>query len=465
MPKMSSGDTMENTEQRNLRLGILEGLLATPWIVLCLPAGFIISALLTLYYEISPVVYGVIASLPAWSNALQIVLTPIVGKFLSPRDITLGLGWMNLGLWAIMAAVLGYLPPEDPKAAGQLFLIFFGLASLTQALVGVGWTAWVQQWTPTKVRGAYFGNRNRLISIATVVFLLVSMGMLNWYSESIWSYQSLIIVALLCRFFSLLYQHLILTPPETEGMLKTDGWLKDLGNLRHHKKFLLLVFFGSWFGFWISLTGPFIPRFVYEHLYIEPWQFALINILATLSGALTLPLWGKVIDRHGCIPVMILSMIVWQLQNYLWCILTPNITWLLYPMWIGGGIVANAYLLGLFNLLFKVMPETGRTAAISANMAVTSIASAVAPMLAGKIIEISGEMGWSTVTVYRIGFALSPTALLLGLFILRRIKEPESFGEGTVVGAMRTVRQMLQLQGLNFLANANLVSPIKKRKK
>ncbi|WP_269537221.1 MFS transporter [Cerasicoccus fimbriatus] len=456
---------METTEQRNLRLGILEGLLATPWILLCLPAGFIISALLTLYYEISPVVYGVIASLPAWSNALQIVLTPIVGKFLTSRDLALAPGWMNLGLWAVMAAVLGYLPPDDPKAAGQLFLIFFGLASLTQSLIGVGWTAWVQQWTPSKVRGSYFANRNRLISIVTICFLLVSMGMLNWYSDSIWAYQSLIIVAILCRFFSLLYQHIIVTPPESEGMLKTDGWLKDLKNLRHHKKFILLVIFGSWCGFWMSLTGPFIPRFVYEHLSIAPWQFALINILATLSGALTLPLWGKVIDRHGCIPVMILSMIIWQVQNYLWCILTPSISWLLYFMWICGGIVGNAYLLGLFNLLFKVMPETGRTAAISANMAVTSVASAIAPMIAGQLIEISDDMGWSTLTVYRIGFAVGPTALLLGLFILRRIKEPETYAEGSLMGTMRTVRQMLQIQGLNFLANANFVSPIIKRKK
>ncbi|WP_309399194.1 MFS transporter [Cerasicoccus maritimus] len=456
---------METTEQRNLRLGVLEGLLATPWILLCLPAGFIMSALLTLYFDVSPVIYGVIASLPAWSNALQIVLTPVVAKFLNARDLALTLSWMNLGLWAMLCAVLGFLPPDDAKAAGQVFLIFFMLAALSQSLASVGWTAWVQQWTPTKIRGSYFGNRNRLISIVTVGFLLIAMGALNWFSDSIWAYQSLIIVALLCRFFSLLYQHLIVSPPEASGSLVTAGWVKDLIGLRKHKMFLLVVLFGAWCGFWMSLTGPFIPRFVYEHLQVAPWQFALINILATLSGALTLPLWGKVIDKHGCIPVMILSMFVWQVQNFLWCILTPNLTWVLYPMWIWGGIVGNAYLLGLFNLIFKVMPEKGRTAAISANMAITSLAAAIAPVIAGQVLEISGNLGWDAISVYRVGFAAGPTALLLGLLLLRRVKEPETFGEGSILGTMRTVRQMLQLQGLNFLANANFVAPIIKRRK
>ncbi|MBK1856970.1 MFS transporter [Cerasicoccus arenae] len=456
---------MENKEQRNLRLGILEGLLATPWMLLSLPAGFIISGLLTLYYDVSPVVYGIIASLPAWSNALQIVLTPVVAKFLNARDLALVLSWMNLGLWCMLAAVLGYLPPEDSKSAGQVFLIFFSLAALSQSLAGVGWTAWVQQWTPTKVRGAYFGNRNRQISIATVGFLLIAMGTLNWFGESIWAYQTLIIVALLCRFFSLLWQHLIVTPPEANGTLVTEGWLRELAGLRKHKNFLLLIAFGSWCGFWMSLTGPFIPRFVYEHLSVLPWQFALVNILATLSGALTLPLWGKVIDRHGCIPVMMISLSLWQAQNYLWCILTPSLSWLLYPMWFWGGMVGNAYLLGLFNLIFKIIPKQGRTAAISANIAVTSVAAAIAPVLAGQIIEMSESLGWPILTVYRIGFALGPTSLLLSLLILRKIKEPEIDGEGSVMGAMRSVRQILQIQGLNFLANASFVSPIIKRKK
>lgn len=456
---------METTEQRNLRLGVLEGLLATPWMLICLPAGFIMSALLTLYYDVSPVIYGVIAALPAFSNAMQIVLTPVVAKFLNARDLALTLAWMNLGLWCMLAAVLGYLPPDDSKAAGQVFLIFFGLATLTHSLSGVGWTAWVQQWTPSKLRGSYFGNRNRLISIVTVGFLLVSMGALNWFSDSVWAYQSLIIIALLCRFFSLLYQHLIVTPDDDHATLVKEGWLRDLAGLRHNKMFLTILVFGAFCGFWMSLTGPFVPRFVYEHLNVPPWQFALVNILATLSGALTLPMWGKVIDRHGCIPVMTIAMLLWQAQNYLWCFLTPSISWLLYPMWIWGGMVGNAYMLGLFNLIFKVLPQEGRTAAISANMAATSIASAVAPVIAGQLIALSGTFGVSPTTIYRIGFALTPTMLMLSLLILRRVKEPETYGEGTVMGTMRTVRQTLQIQGLNFLANASFAAPLLKRKK
>ncbi|MGE9296741.1 MAG: MFS transporter [Puniceicoccales bacterium] len=452
-------------EERNLRIGVIEGLLATPWVVLSVPAGFIISAMLTLYYGVSPVVYGLIASLPAWSNSLQIVLTPIVAKFLNARDMALSLPWLNLGLWAMLTAALGYLPEGDAKAAGQIFLIFFALASLSGSLGGVGWTAWVQQWTPTKVRGEYFGKRNRLISIVTVGFLLLSMAVLNWFGDSLWAYQTLIIIGLIGRFFSLLYQHLIETPNDESSRLVRVGWVREIHSLRHQKPLLLLIGFGAWCGFFMSLSGPFIPRFVYEHLAVAPWQFALVNILATLSGALTLPLWGKVIDRHGCVPAITISLLLWQAQNYVWCFLSPGNTWLLYPMWIWGGSVANGYLLGLFNFLYKVIPANARAAGISVNLAVTSLAAAVAPILAGQVIEFATENGWNVVMVYRIGFAVSFTALLFAPLIVRQIKEPDAEGEGTVMGAMRTVRQTLQIQGMNFLANASFVMPLRGRKK
>jgi len=456
---------IKTVEQRNLHFGVVEGLLATPWVLLALPAGFIMSALLTLYYEVSPLVYGLIASLPAWSNSLQIALTPMVAKFLNARDMALSLSWLNLGLWAMLAAALGYLPQGDPLAAGQIFLIFYALASLSGSLLGVGWTAWVQQWTPAAIRGEYFGMRNRLISVVTVGYLLLAMLMLNRFADSLWAYQSLIIVALVCRFFGLLYQHLIDTPNDESSRLVREGWFREIGSLRREKSLLLLIAFGAWCGFWMSATGPFIPRFVYEHLAVAPWEFALVNILATLSGALTLPIWGKVIDRHGSVVAITISMILWQAQNYLWCFLNPGTSWLLYPMWLWGGAVGNGYLLGLFTMIYKVIPPHARAAGISANLALTSIAAAVAPILSGQLLQFAGTHGWDIVTVYRIGFATSFTALLASLLILKPIQEPLISGDvGGVLGAMRMVRQMMQVQGLNFLANANFVPPRRRRK-
>ncbi|TVP75410.1 MAG: hypothetical protein EA353_13980, partial [Puniceicoccaceae bacterium] len=98
----------------NLRIGTREGVLATPWVYLSIPGGFIMAALLTQYYGIGPAVFGLIVSLPAWANALQLLYLPFVTVFLKPRDMALGPSWLNLGLWLMLAFTLPLLLTDDP---------------------------------------------------------------------------------------------------------------------------------------------------------------------------------------------------------------------------------------------------------------------------------------------------------------------------------------------------------------
>ncbi|MGE9294345.1 MAG: MFS transporter [Puniceicoccales bacterium] len=221
---------------------------------------------------------------------------------------------------------------------------------------------------------------------------------------------------------------------------------------------MAFVAFNFWINFWINLTGPFGAVYAYEQLGISPGQFALMNIFSTMTGALAMPLWGKFMDKHGCMPVIGLGLLLWQLQNFLWVALTPGTTWLLYPMFLWGGSVAAAFLLGSFNILLKIIPHDAKTAGISLNLAATSVAAGMAPILAGLILNFGQSMGWSTVVIYRIGFTISPVAILLSLLFLKRIREPEADPRySTVWGATRMVRQSMQSIGLASLANTTLV--------
>jgi hypothetical protein len=54
------------------------------------------------------------------------------------------------------------------------------------------------------------------------------------------------------------------------------------------------------------------------------------------------------------------------------------------------------------------------------------------------------------ITVYRVGFVIKPTAVLLGLFLLRGLREPHRSTQPTLTGAFRTVRQLVAAQGASF---------------
>lgn len=91
----------------DLRTCTWEGMVALPIVFLSLPANFIIAALLTKNFGLSAGWFGVIASLPAWSNVVQLSLLPLLTRWLNAKHLTLIAAWGTLGL-------LARLCPDSP---------------------------------------------------------------------------------------------------------------------------------------------------------------------------------------------------------------------------------------------------------------------------------------------------------------------------------------------------------------
>lgn len=439
----------DGSSRRNLVIGTGEGILAMPWNFITLPGNFIVAALLTQYYGIGKATYGLLVSMPMWSNAAQIALLPWLARFLTPKDLALGMGWLNIGMWTMLAAVLPFLPADDPRGTARLFLVFFAVASLSQAFVGVGWTSWVRVWVPSKIRGKYFGKRNRWLNIGTVVFLLLALALFAENETSLWPYQVLITVAVVARYGSLIWQHGIRTDAEHLDVVG-HGVVAQLRQNLDAPGLPRFIVFAAWTSFWLAFAGPFVPVFSFEELGIQPGTFTILVILATGSGIFGWWFWGKEVDRRGCIPVLVAGLALWELQNYLWAFLDRENAWLLYPMWLFGGFVSIGYFAASFNLLLKLVPSSAKVTGVSLHLAFTSLAAAVAPMLAGVLLAHFLGAG-SGIGAYRIGFAVKSSAVLAGLFLLRGVHEPQRATQPSLTGAFRTVRQLVAAQGASFL--------------
>lgn len=440
----------------NLRYCTLDGIFATPWAFLVLPSSFILAALLTQHFKVEPMMYGIIASLPFWSNALQILGLPLITRFLSPRDMALGISWLNVGVWLTLCLVLPFVSELSPVEAGWLFLFYFSLTSLSQSFLGLGWITWVQEWIPTRLRGKYFGARNRIINLMTLGYLLFCALVLHGEHDSLWPYLIVILPAVLSRAISVLMQYLIQTPNATTPAPPHTDYLLQFTKLRRTPAYVRYMAFVCLSGFGINLTGPFIPVFVYEHLLLSPSHFTMLAALATLSAAASLRLWGWHIDRHGCISALFVSGTAWQLQNYLWCLMTPETAWMLYLMWTWGGMASAGWILASFNLLLKIVPKDMRSLGVSLNLSLGAIATGLAPLAAGYALEWAKTDALGVESTYRLLFAGAPTLVLLSLLLLRRIEEPEAPRQTSFLGAMRNMRHTLAAQGYTYFANIHL---------
>ncbi len=441
----------EKRLRRDLRLGMWDAFLSTPLVMLALPANVIMASLFTQYFGLSKSTYGLLVSMPSWFNCLQIVLLPLLK--LSPRRATLVFAWGQLVVWSIMAIGLPFVP-HDPGVAGKVFLLFTVGSAACGALAAVAWIAWVRDFVPGRVRGVHLGKRNRLAGVATLTFLLFAGLISARFPNRIETYVILIGVAIIFRMIGLAC--LSATSSATGGM-QSVRWLHGISGILHNKPFLLFLTFSVWVVFWLNAVNPFIPVFMYEELGLEISGATTLLVMNSAMGALSMPLWGRLMDRHGCAPIITLSLFWWMGVDYLWVLVTPSQSWMLYLMWISGGMSAPGFLLGTFNMILKLTPREHTSGAASVNLSVTAFAAAVAPIVSGLIVSQAEASSANVGFLYRVGFFLKPTLVLLGIFILRKVKEPETLGESTVSGAMRTARQAMIGGGLAFLANFNFV--------
>ncbi|MEI6197586.1 MAG: MFS transporter, partial [Verrucomicrobiota bacterium] len=111
------------------------------------------------------------------------------------------------------------------------------------------------------------------------------------------------------------------------------------------------------------------------------------------------------------------------------------------------------FMQGVFGLLLKIIPPENKTVAISVNAAITSVPAAVAPIVAGALLDAAVHHGWNKLAVYQWAAAIHHTLVMLTVLILLRVEEPKSQPLGQLVGAMRSYRQVASILGLSFLAD------------
>ncbi len=440
--------------RRSLIANTLDGLFATPHVFINIPGNIILAALATQVFGIGKTYYGLITSLPFISNALQLFLMPLLASRWSARFISLSFGWANLVVWVAMIAHLPFFPREDAEAAGRLFFIYLALSSLFGALGGVGWTSWIQEWVPQRIRGKYFGFRNRICNLANVSFLLLVGIIIERLENNVSAYMAVFTAAAVFRIIGFYFQHSIRARKSFADAPSADGWLGQLSRMAKEKIFLRFVLFSSGMTFLFNFTGPFGPVFMYEQLHLSVQQVTVLTVCATLTGALSWPIWGYFCDRYGNSPVIVASILLWETQNFLWVIITEQFAWMLYPIWLWGGLTSTGYFLGNFNMLLKLIPRESKTTGISINLAVTSLAAAAGPILAGGMLDWVIEHRFNLELAYRVGFFVKSTLVLLLLLAMRWIPEPDQTSDlRTLFGALRSIRLVYQASGLGQMTN------------
>jgi MFS family permease len=154
-----------------------------------------------------------------------------------------------------------------------------------------------------------------------------------------------------------------ITEPETKLMKKggvkfADLFTKPFKNREFMKLMSMLGFF--YFAWYMSMSYSS----VYQLRYLKiPYTFiTAMGIINPVLQMVWYPMWGKLVDKYT--PRFIIRIALWlySLHALLWFFMTPSTYYFMMPiLQINASILGPAFMLGVFNSKYNIIPQEGRS--------------------------------------------------------------------------------------------------------
>ncbi|MEJ6482247.1 MFS transporter [Nostoc punctiforme UO1] len=358
-----------------------------------------------------PVEIGLLAAIPQMVNLLQPLGAYLVNRSTSFRWYFMCIFVPSRLLWLILLPAIWLV--TSSRITGyqvvQLTLAILLVANIIEAFGRAPWLGWSAVLVPQRLRGRYFGFRNSILGLTNLVGVpLLGLAVSAWPGGTLQGYGTVLVLGIIlglisvgCQFWMTDINPQLLkvgdsdtSHPQTKGI--DFSFLKDAS-------FLKFVLYLSIWCFAVNISAPFFNLYMLDNLDIDISVVTIYHGLGTGANMLMLLLWGKLADRIGNRPLLLLVGVLVAVTPLLWLLVGNNQIsfWILLPLLhiLAGGTWA-AIDLCTNNLMMGISPLRYQSSYFA---------------IAGAIAGITGAMG---ITIGGFLATLPGAAGLLGLFVI-----------------------------------------------
>ncbi len=332
-------------------------------------------------------------------------------------------------LWAFLAVIS--LVPSLKTHAIPLFLISFTVISSLMSFAGAPWLSWMADLVPANIRGRYFGKRNMILGIVTMVISILAGHVLDYYKSQNALEIGFFIIEMVAVLSAIISFGLLIQQPEppfqrTESYRFFD-YVKEPFRSEKFKKLLRFYLF---FIFAIGLASSYFPVYLLKTLNWSFSNLALLSIGSSIMTLLTQPLWGRLVDRVGHKPVIKTTVIGLVPLPVVYFIATPGASW---PVWLDiifTGVFNAGFTLVMFTMVFYSLPDKGRPMALAVYSALTGVINFIAMILGGLIAQSLAPVQFTVlgkiIINYHFLFVLTLVTRIAAIPLINKLEEPEA---------------------------------------
>jgi MFS family permease len=352
---------------------------------------------------------GLISSLPPLMALLMTIPAAIMLNRAAAHKRLVAMSILLARVMFLPIVVLIYLPSESMQA--WTFLVIIALMSIPNTLANIGWQTLISGMISESRRGAFFSDRNRLLTMVGLVSTLIIGIVMKDASDNVTAYQILFTIAF---GIGLLEVYLLMkhdeAPAHIDGVVEKKK-LMDWSIFKHsgYVSFLIAALF---FNFaWQMAWGIFNIYHIRVAGATVFW-ISMFSVGNMLMQILTFPLWKKWAEQRSNVRVFVWAAIGMASTPFL-TVLSTNLYYLTVVQTISGFFLSGVVLL-LFNLLLEQSPEASRTYCITTYNVLLAFMAFLAPQVG---IWLLNSWGAETAMYISSGLRLLSAAIFFAVYL------------------------------------------------
>jgi len=356
---------------------------------------------------------GILAAIPMLTNVVQPLGAWWGDRWTSRRDYCSIVNIPARFTWVLLAIGIGLYTQHllDNRSMVIWTMVVVAVSHLLSGLGSATWLSWMAALVPSKLRGRYFGIRNTVANLTSlIVVTLAGFWVANYPGGEIDAFEIALGVAIVAGFISLVYQWRMVdvhprqpeiaifdnfegnlisaTPTINITALQTTSAIDTILKDRHFLGFTIC--FSVWM-FALNLSAPFFNLYLLQDLAIDVSWVTLYNSLTSAANlALLIPL-GRWSDRIGHRIPLIGMGLVMAVLPLLWLGIGTDIL----SLWVGlpllfllNGGASAAIELCINNLQIEIAHEHHQAQYFGIVAAMGGISGSLGTFLGGTLASL-----------------------------------------------------------------------------
>ena len=390
--------------------------------------------------------YGLLAAAPFAGALAQLPVSYFITRYGHRKSIFIAVGAFHRLMWLPIAAIPWVVPVGWQW---QGLLVLFAVMCLAGQATTPIWVSWMADLVPGPIRGRYFTRRSQLGQlIGVIVTLLTGYALDHAPATTLLKVVCLALGA--SALFGLVDFLFFVKVPDIQRVKPNPEvgiWELLRGPLRD-RNFLRFLGFTTTLTFAVGYIAQFAWLFIFDVARMSNTQAnAMMVVMPLVILILSGPMWGRLLDRFGRKPVLIIAGLL-ILPGSLGWIFVSSEHWVLGYVFI---VIATAAWPGIeagnFNILLNLSDTSEGSLYVVINSAACAVAGVLSGLFGGAVAQVLGD--WQTtilgypLTYHGVLFIISSVIRLLALGWLIGFEDHRA----------ATARTALRYLGTNLYSN------------